>query len=114
MAKTAAVPQQEGVGPMPEEVVNEVLGLRAALRTALPAKSLDRNLVIGTWNIRAFGDLADTWSAGPKEKVKRDRRALAFITEIVSHFDVLAVQEVKGNLRALRHMMKTDRKSKRL
>jgi endonuclease/exonuclease/phosphatase family metal-dependent hydrolase len=107
MVKATAVPQQEGVGPMPAEVVDEVLGLRAALRAALPAKSLDRNLLIGTWNIRAFGDLADTWSAGPKDKVKRDRRALALITEIVSHFDVLAVQEVKGNLRALRHMMKT-------
>jgi endonuclease/exonuclease/phosphatase family metal-dependent hydrolase len=107
MAKATAVPQQEGVGPMPEEVVDEVLGLRAALRASLPAKSLDRTLVIGTWNIRAFGDLEDAWAAGPKAKVKRDRRALALITEIVSHFDVVAVQEVKGNLRALRHMMKT-------
>ena len=100
------VHQQEGAEPMPDEVRAEVLGLRTALRASLPAKSLDRNLVIGTWNIRAFGDLEDAWTAGPKAKVKRDRRALALITEIVSHFDVVAVQEVKGNLRALRHMMK--------
>jgi hypothetical protein len=105
MAK-ADVHQQEGAGPVPDEVRDEVLGLRTALRAALPAKSLDRNLLIGTWNIRAFGDLADTWTAGPKDKVKRDRRALAHITEIVSHFDVVAIQEVKGNLRALRHMIK--------
>ncbi|HEX2192592.1 MAG TPA: endonuclease/exonuclease/phosphatase family protein [Acidimicrobiales bacterium] len=103
----ADVHEQEGAGATPEAVATEVLGLRAALRSALPAKSLDRNLLIGTWNIRAFGDLADTWSSGPKDKVKRDRRALALITEIVSHFDVVAIQEVRGNLRALRHMMKT-------
>lgn len=103
----ADVHQQEGAGPMPEEVKSEVLGLRAALRSALPAKTLDRNLLIGTWNIRAFGDLADSWAAGPKDKIKRDRRALALITEIVSHFDVVAIQEVRGNLRALRHMMKS-------
>ena len=95
------------MGGTPLAVKGEVLGLRAALRSALPATRLDCNLLIGTWNIRAFGDLADTWSAGPKDKVKRDRRALALITEIVSHFDVVAVQEVKGNLRSLRHMMKT-------
>ena len=103
----AEVHQQHGVEPMPDEVRNEVLGLRAALRAAVPARSLDRNLLIGTWNIRAFGDLADTWAGTPKDKVKRDRRALALITEIVSHFDVVAIQEVKSNLRALRHMMKT-------
>ncbi len=103
---TAHVHQQEGAEPMPDEVRAEVLGLRTALQDAVPAKSLDRNLVIGTWNVRAFGDLEDTWAAGPKAKVKRDRRALALITEIVSHFDVVAIQEVRGNLRALRHMMK--------
>jgi endonuclease/exonuclease/phosphatase family metal-dependent hydrolase len=97
---------QADPGPMPEAVAAERAGLRAALDTTVPAKSLDRNLVIGTWNVRAFGDLADTWAAGPADNPKRDRRALAMITEIVSHFDVVAVQEVKGNLRGLRHMMR--------
>lgn len=94
------------VGECPPEVVEEVAGLSDALSAAIPAKSLDRNLLIGTWNIRAFGDLTDSWDAGPKAQPKRDWRALAHITEIVSRFDVVAIQEVKGNIRALRQMMK--------
>jgi len=31
---------------------------------------------------------------------------LLYISEIVSRFDIIAIQEVKGNLRALRHMLK--------
>ena len=93
------------VGPRPPEVASEVARVGAALAAAVPAKSLDRNLLIATWNIRAFGDLADTWT-GDGGDTKRDLRALASITEIVSRFDVVAIQEVRGNLRALRHMMK--------
>lgn len=97
-----------GIPKCPPAVVREVAGLSAALDAAIPAKRLDRNLLIGTWNIRAFGDLADTWGsrASKGKSAKRDLRALAHITEIVSRFDVVAIQEVRGNLRALRHMMK--------
>jgi len=104
MAK--AKPAKTDPGPMPQSVIDEVAGLRAALDAQLPSKSLDRNVVIGTWNIRAFGDLTDSWEAGPKDSPQRDLRALALITEIVSHFDVVAIQEVKDNLRGLRHLMK--------
>ena len=79
--------------------------LRAALDERLPAKRLDRNLLIATWNIRAFGDLTEEWDAGPDASPKRDLHALALITEIVSRFDVIAIQEVKGNIKALRRMM---------
>jgi hypothetical protein len=92
-------------GPMPRAVATEVARLGAAVKAALPSKKLDHNLVIGTWNIRAFGDLADSWTGGGSKGPKRDLRSLALITEIVSHFDVIAIQEVKGNIRGLRHMM---------
>ena len=94
------------VGPPPPAVLEEVAGLGLALSTEVPAKSLDQNLLIATWNIRAFGDLTDSWGEGAEGKTKRDRRALASITEIVSRFDVVAIQEVRGNIRALRHMMR--------
>lgn len=96
------------VGPPPAAVVAEVAGVGEALTAAIPGKCLDRNLLIGTWNIRAFGDLADSWGTDPTKAgdSKRDLRALASITEIVSRFDVVAIQEVRGDLRALRHMMK--------
>lgn len=94
------------VGPRPQDVTDEVARVASAVSEAVPAKCLDRNLLIGTWNIRAFGDLVDSWSGTGTAKVKRDLRALASITEIVSRFDVVAIQEVRGNIRALRHMMK--------
>ncbi|HEX2699813.1 MAG TPA: endonuclease/exonuclease/phosphatase family protein [Acidimicrobiales bacterium] len=102
---TAAVQAAAG-GPPPASVIAEVARLHDALDADVPAKSLDRNLLIGTWNIRAFGDLSDSWGTDTPGSAKRDLRALASITEIVSRFDVVAIQEVRGNLRALRHMMK--------
>jgi endonuclease/exonuclease/phosphatase family metal-dependent hydrolase len=91
--------------PPPEEVVTDLLRLRSALDEDVPAKSLDRNLLIATWNIRAFGDLTEKWQSGEEDTPKRDLHALLCIAEIVSRFDVIALQEVKDNLKALRHML---------
>jgi endonuclease/exonuclease/phosphatase family metal-dependent hydrolase len=91
---------------MPKAVAREVRRLRGALEDTIPPKNLERNLVLGTWNIRAFGDISDRWKSGPGDQPKRDRRAVALITEIVSRFDVIAIQEVRDNLRGLRRMMR--------
>lgn len=91
---------------MPAAVRKEIDNLRAALDETIPSKQLDRNLLIGTWNIRAFGGLTDKWKAAPDDSPKRDLHALAAITEIVSRFDVVAIQEIKGEIKALRHMLK--------
>jgi endonuclease/exonuclease/phosphatase family metal-dependent hydrolase len=61
---------------------------------------------VGTWNIRAFGGLTEKWVAGPKDSPKRNLRDLRCIAEIVGRFDVVALQEVRGNIKALRHMLK--------
>ncbi len=97
--------QDSGVPP---PVRTEMESLRAALDTAIPQKrAADRNLLIGTWNIKAFASLSRKWTASGSDSPKRDWRALWAITEIVSRFDVIAIQEIKGDLRALRTMMKT-------
>ena len=90
----------------PQEIEDELAELRAALDEAIPPKKLDRNLLIATWNIRAFGNLTEKWASGPNDNPKRDLHSLLCIGEIVSRFDVIALQEVKGNIRALRHMLK--------
>jgi endonuclease/exonuclease/phosphatase family metal-dependent hydrolase len=72
----------------------------------VPAKRADRNLLIGTWNLRAFGGLTKSWRARPADSPKRNFRDVAAIAEIVSRFDVVALQEVRGDLRALRHLLK--------
>ncbi len=90
----------------PQEIRTELDSLRAALDNDIPAKILDNNLLIATWNIRAFGDLTEKWDSADTDTPKRDLRALRSIGEIISRFDVIALQEVKGNIKALRHMLK--------
>jgi endonuclease/exonuclease/phosphatase family metal-dependent hydrolase len=92
--------------PIPIEYLQEYQTLSAELDARLPEKALDRNLLIATWNLRGFGDLFDNWVAGAQDSPKRDKQSLLCISEIVSRFDVIAIQEVKGNLRCLRHMLK--------
>ena len=102
-----ALPSWRDAGaPAPVRV--EMEALRAALDAGVPPKrAANRNLLIGTWNIKAFASLSEKWTAGGSDSPKRDWRALWAITEIVSRFDVIAIQEIKGDLRALRTMMKT-------
>src|SRR5690606_9569792 len=76
------------------------------LSEKIPAKKLDRNLLICTWNIRAFGGLTETWEAGHDQSPKRDLHSLLCIASILQRFDIIAVQEVKGNIKALRHTLR--------
>ena len=92
----------------PEGARSDMASLRAALDLRLPRKRLlQRNLLVATWNLKKFGTLFEGWLAGPADNPKRDFRALWAIAEIVSRFDVIALQEVTGDLRALRTLMKT-------
>jgi endonuclease/exonuclease/phosphatase family metal-dependent hydrolase len=72
----------------------------------VPAKSLDSNLLIATWNIRCLGKLTWKWEAGENDSPKRDLRALRAIAEIIHRFDVVAVQEVRSHLYAFRELVK--------
>ncbi|MDX6594053.1 MAG: hypothetical protein QOJ13_3249 [Gaiellales bacterium] len=87
----------------PDDVTLEVRTLQEALDTAaIPTKQLDRNLLIATWNIRALGNLTDKWHSEPGDSPRRDLNDLCKIAAILSRFDVIAIQEVKGASRALR------------
>lgn len=103
MSSLVAAPRPP-VGPPPAAVAREVKRLGAALDEQIPAKDTG-NLLIGTWNLRAFGDLTEKWQAGPRDTPKRDLHALACIAEVVSRFDVVAVQESRRNTRALRALL---------
>jgi len=93
---------------VPDPIESEMNIIRHALDLEIPPKrDVSRNLLIGTWNIKAFSSLTRKWTSAGSDSPKRDYRALWAITEIVSRFDVIAIQEIKGDLRALRTMMKT-------
>jgi endonuclease/exonuclease/phosphatase family metal-dependent hydrolase len=92
----------------PAAVKEEMARLGAALDATVPRKRhFRRNLLVATWNLKDFGSLTEKWLAEARDSPKRDFRALWAIAEIVSRFDIVALQEVCGNLRALRTLMKT-------
>jgi endonuclease/exonuclease/phosphatase family metal-dependent hydrolase len=92
--------------PPPAAIAKELKELQISLDEKIPSKQLDRNLLVATWNIRAFGGLTEKWKADPQDSPQRDLHALACIAEIISRFDVIAIQEVKGDIKALRHTLK--------
>lgn len=87
-------------------LIADLARLREALDHEIPERAMDHNLLIGTWNLRHFGGLTSKWVAGPNDSPKRDLHSIRCIAEILSRFDVVALQEVRGNLRALRHTLK--------
>ncbi len=91
---------------LPIEVAQNLAELREDLDAKVPFKELDRNLLIATWNIRGFGNFTRKWMSDEKDSPRRDLHSIFCIAEILSRFDVIAVQEVKGNLRALRDTLK--------
>ena len=66
------------MSPAPTAVTKELAGLRKAVRSGVPARE-SNNLLIGSWNLRAFGDLTEKWDAGPTDSPKRDWRSVALI-----------------------------------
>jgi endonuclease/exonuclease/phosphatase family metal-dependent hydrolase len=93
-----------GMTDTPPEVRAEIDGVTGAVAAQVPTKAAD-NLLIATWNLRAFGNLTPAWNTGAGSRPKRDWRAVALIAAVVSHFDVVAVQEVRRNLTALRFLV---------
>jgi len=92
--------------PLPQDLRPRFQALSDNLDIRIPAKKIGRNLLIATWNIRAFGDLSRIWTSGQDDSPRRDLSSIKYITEIISRFDVIAIQEVKANIRAFRDMMK--------
>jgi hypothetical protein len=88
---------------IPKSLAADHARLCKALDLQIPAKR--KNLLIATWNLREFGDLNDKWIAGSGDRPMRDLASALYIAEIVSRFDVVAIQEVQANLRALRRVM---------
>ncbi len=72
--------------------------LRRHLDAEMPRKTRTRTLVLGTWNIRNFDD--NRFMNG-----NRTLEDLLYIAEIISRFDVIAVQEICDDLGPLDRVM---------
>lgn len=63
-----------------------------------PSKKTSESLILGTWNLRNFDD--DRFNYGP-----RLYESFYYIAEIISHFDVIAIQEICVDLWPLKRIM---------
>lgn len=89
----------------PVPVVEDIARLRRRIdASGIPGKLTDHNLIIGSWNIRAFSRVHHAWTENPGSP-KRNLRAMATIAEVARRFDVLAIQEVKRDTSALRMLV---------
>jgi endonuclease/exonuclease/phosphatase family metal-dependent hydrolase len=89
----------------PREVVQDIARLRRRIEASgLPPRNTDQNLIVATWNIRAFGPVHPKWAENP-DSPKRNWRGLAYIAEIIRRMDVIAIQEVKRDLSGIRMLL---------
>ena len=75
-----------------------LISLRRKLRKAIPPRTVEETLLLATWNIREFGR---NKMFGP-----RLPESIHYIAEIINHFDLVALQEVKENLADLKQLVR--------
>ncbi len=78
-------------------VAKRVLALRNALREQVTEKNNVGELKIATWNLMHFGG-----SGG----YNRTPESLQYIAEVIDHFDLVSIQEVKRDLKQLKVLLK--------
>lgn len=66
-----------------KRAIANLLTLRAGLRTDIPDRIADKNLLLASWNIKEFGDYQH-----------RLPESLFYIAEIINCFDIVAIQEL--------------------
>jgi endonuclease/exonuclease/phosphatase family metal-dependent hydrolase len=82
--------------PVDRRIAERLLLLKDGIKTSIPERTVESNLLVATWNIREF----DSPKYGPRSK-----ECLFYIAEIISSFDLVAVQEVNDDLKALNQLM---------
>lgn len=78
-------------------IIENIQRLKTALNEQVPVKDLESNLLIATWNIREFGK---------NKKAIRMKETLFYMAEIISSYDLVALQEIGENLNDLKTLMR--------
>lgn len=81
-----------------KRVIKRLTSLKKDLDEKIPEKIFNENVLIATWNIRDFD--SNQYGYGPRTK-----EAYFYISEIISSFDLIAIQEVNENLFAFNRLM---------
>ncbi|GCC53506.1 endonuclease [Chryseotalea sanaruensis] len=78
-------------------IIENIQRLKSALEQEVPRKNLEENLLIATWNIRELGK---------NDKAVRMRESLFYMAEVISSYDLVAVQEIGNDLKDLKELVK--------
>lgn len=81
------------------QVARKILELRAALKLAIPSKTREDKLLLATFNIREF-------DSNRKKNGPRTIESFYYLAEIISSFDIIALQEINEDISALQKVMK--------
>jgi len=85
----------DNASPEGKRTIQNLLRLRQALDVSIPPKNLDHSIILATWNLREF----DSLSFG-----RRMDESFYHIAEIISRFDLVAIQEIRKDLTALKKL----------
>lgn len=80
-----------------KRIIRGLKKLRASLAEAIPPRRMGDRLLLATWNIREF----DSGKLG-----YRPEEPYYYLAEILSHFDLIAIQEVRDGLYPLQKLRK--------
>ncbi len=78
--------------------IERLMSLRRSLARSIPRRTVDKTLLLATWNLRDFD--SNKFGHGP-----RIPESYYYIAEVISAFDIVAVQEVNRDLSALERVM---------
>lgn len=81
-----------------QRVIKRLTSLKEDLDNRIPEKIFNENVLIATWNIRDFD--SNQFGYGPRTK-----EAFFYMSEIISSFDLVAIQEVNEDLFAFKRLM---------
>lgn len=95
MPVDATNPAHEPYPNKADWVSRRILALRHDLNTTISGQRRPNSLIIGSWNIRAFDG-----------GIPRLDESFHYIAEVISAFDICALQEIKSDLGPLKRLMK--------
>jgi exonuclease III len=82
-----------------KRTASRLLALRKQISEEIPTRNLKDNLLIATWNIRDFD--SNKFGHGP-----RINESFHYIAEVISAFDIVAIQEINDDMSALKRVMR--------
>lgn len=78
-----------------KRAIQGILDLKTALKSQISARRTEGNLLVASWNIKEFGHTK-----------QRLPEAFFYIAEILSVFDLIAIQEIKSSTHDLQKIMR--------